>query len=247
MTIQCQFCALPLELAITPDMDPVYVRRFAPMTVHNACADRMEANQRRAGEDVRLAHSMQSWELLAPAFYHGTEAWLAAGAHPPALNLPAIQAVLAWEYGWRGVIAFGQRSGTGKTSAAYLLLKRLMLTGKVCAALTHTEFSQRATRLIDEKTGQRWIRLLATVDMLLIDDFGKSRFKTADGTSKQAEELLFDVLDRRITEKLPTILTSNDNARTIRQRMSAEKGEAFLRRLREFFHPVNFDRKEQTT
>lgn len=247
-TIQCQFCGNPLELELPPENEPSAldretIMRLASMTVHNSCAGQMQANMKKVGEDVRLAKAMQTWEMLAPPFYHRTEAWIQT-AESKTLNKSKITIALAWVYGSKGAIFYGERSGTGKTSAAYLILKREVIAGKCCAAFTHTDFSRRAVQFViadRERQGERWIRLLVTCDLLLIDDFGKSRFKTADGTSKQAEELMFDVIDSRITKELPTLLTSNDNATTIRAKMSGDKGGAFLRRLNEFFARVNFD------
>lgn len=249
ITIQCQFCASPLTLDIPPDVigwGLDVCRRLALMTVHDHCAEMMAADQRRTSEDVRLAKAMQAWELLCPPLYQNSDEWLASpdAAKNKVLNMRKIRQALEWSYGPKGLVMFGERSGTGKTSTAYVLIRREVIAGRACAAFTHTEFSRKATQFVvndREKAGTRWIRLLGTVDLLVIDDFGKSRFKTAGGESKAAEELLFDVIDARVVKKLPTILTSNDTAASIKARMSEDKAVPFLRRLQEFFDAVNFD------
>ncbi len=244
-TTQCKHCGNSLELEIPDEAGLArdYALRFAPMTVHNGCAYQMEQNQRDVSEDLRLLKAMQTWQHLVPPLYHTSGDWILA-TDSKTLNRAKVMQVIAWQFGSKGLFLYGEKSGTGKTTAAYLITKSAIANQKRCAVFSHSEFSRKASFLTntDQQAGSRWIKLVNECDLLVIDDFGKSRFKTADGTSKQAEELLFDILDSRIANKRPTILTSNDNAATLRARLSAERGEPLLRRLREFFEPVNFDK-----
>jgi DNA replication protein DnaC len=242
-TVQCQICAQSLTVNMPKRALDAFPRGFwdklMAATVHEACA-RLEASwKQRAAEDVLAARAMERWEMLAPPLYQGTEAWLEAGGR---LNREAFDKALAWDGRLSGLILHGERSGTGKTSAAWLLLRRLMASGGTALAYSHSDFSRKATWMARENdpASHRWVRLVVAADFLLVDDFGQSRFKTADGTSKAAEELLFDVVDARIAKGRKTILTTNDTSGILRGKLSEQRATPFIRRLQEHFSHVNF-------
>lgn len=214
--------------------------RLMAATVHEACAAQERSWRQFCAEDLKAVRAMQRWEMLAPPLYQGTEAWLAAGG---ALNRRSFDRALSWDGVKSGLILFGSRSGTGKTSAAWLLLRRLMEDGRSATAYSHADFTRLATRMAKENdpVSHRWVKLVVAADILLLDDFGQARFKNGAGESKQAEELLFDIIDARITKGRKTILTTNDNSDGLRAKLSEQRADPLLRRLQEHFDHVHFD------
>jgi DNA replication protein DnaC len=209
-------------------------------TVHEACAQQERHWKQYVAEDMKLVRAMQRWEMMAPPLYQGTQSWLDGGGH---LNRVALDKALGWDGAKAGLILFGARSGTGKTSAAWLLLRGLMSDGSSAAAYSHAEFSRLATLMAKENNpaGSRWVKLVVAANNLLIDDFGQSRFKTADGEGKMAEELMFDIIDARIIKGRKTILTTNFNSDDLKARLSHQRAEPLVRRLQEHFDHVCFD------
>lgn len=251
LVVQCKVCAGPIYLDLSAEAVEGVGRdmcmKLAEATVHNGCQWDAQQNDIKAKADAQLMHSMENWKLLCPPMYQSSAAFIERERANPRtpLNIPKIDKAQAWEYGEMGLFIFGSRSGTGKTTTGYEIIRREMVeSGRKCVAITHTAFARKATEMVvgsHTAVGGRWVHLISKCDILFIDDFGKSRFTTADGTARQAEEFLFDLIDARISGLRPIILTSNDNAKTIKERMSSERGEAMVRRLKEFFFPVNFD------
>jgi DNA replication protein DnaC len=86
------------------------------------------------------------------------------------------------------------------------------------------------------------MKMLSKCDILFIDDLGKSKFQTFDGTGKAAEEFLFDLVNDRMAAMKPCVFTCNKDGETLKASMSEDRGEPFLRRLRESCVSVNFDK-----
>jgi DNA replication protein DnaC len=107
------------------------------------------------------------------------------------------------------------------------------MKGKSVYFLKATDISKyAASQFSNEKEMQseahRAIRSAHTCQLLLIDDIGKGRLSPA------AEELLYDILDKRSEKQLPIIWTANSTAEQLHDMMSADRGDAIMRRLGEF-------------
>ena len=74
----------------------------------------------------------------------------------------------------------------------------------------------------------KMIRTAHPTQVLLLDDLGKGRLSPA------AEELLYDLLDKRSERKLPVIWTANAVQGELHQMLSNDRGDAIIRRLSEF-------------
>ena len=244
MTVQCKACGKDLFLdrpnTGDPDMD-ARLCRLAKGFSHNACFD--EARRRLTVQDEvnRMHQRSENWARLCDPFYQTSAAWLAAGKRK--VNHVAIKEALEWEFGQRGLMLHGKVSGTGKTTAAWLVLKREHDVGRFIIAMSHGEFTRQATMLAkdSDKASVVWAKIVAECDLLFVDDLGKSRFQTIDGSGKAAEEFLFDLLDSRIRHNRPCLFTTNQDGRQLQARMSQDRAEPFLRRIREFCTAVNFD------
>lgn len=239
MIVTCQVCGEPVTLPDVPlDIGGEFggaLRRvlleLAKMCAHEKCADDLQARRRQAKAEFILSKRMETLETIIPPLYQDTDA--------ARLNAPWHKQALAWAYGPKGLVLHGG-TGTGKSRVAFLLLKREHLVGRACAAYSHAEFVSEATRASrDFRSGELWIGMVKSLDLLLIDDLGKMRLTTASGDTSSASGILFDLIDNRIKNKMPTIITTNN----VGDKFEAEWGDhgrALVRRFREFCETIQF-------
>jgi DNA replication protein DnaC len=71
-----------------------------------------------------------------------------------------------------------------------------------------------------------------SVGILLLDDLGKERF------TDRVETELFNVVETRVSNSRPFLITSNYSVKSLGQRMSSDQGGAIIRRIVEFCHVV---------
>lgn len=245
ITIECQVCGMPLNLPFTPVKDASLNRvllEVAKNTVHDMCWNKRNTEKSAAEENQRVLQRSADWRLLCPAQYQDSPEWIGT-SEATRLNVVSVRLALEWKYGATGLTMHGKKSGTGKTTTAWVLCAREFLAGRFIVATSHKEMSDKATWMARELTpeSKRWQETLKNCDLLFVDDLGKSRFKSQSGESRASEEFLFDVVDERIKAKLPTIFTVNMTGDELRLAMSSDKGAYFVRRLKEFFTSVKFD------
>jgi hypothetical protein len=78
-------------------------------------------------------------------------------------------------------------------------------------------------------------------EWLLLDDLDK-RGSSSDGKySSITQQTLFDVIESRTTQGMPTIITLNSNGEELLAKFDPEIGPYLLRRLRQRFISINFD------
>jgi hypothetical protein len=228
----CKVCGEQLRFDMPSDVDAemrhLLLQKVVPLLTHDECYDERWAGLRRLKSDEMLIKRGDEWGGICPPLYQDTVLDM--------IPSPAKQKALAWQWGQKGLMLHGA-TGSGKTRTAYLILKREHMAGRMIVTMTHTEFSREAVRLaVADSPGAsaRWTKIMARCDILFIDDFGKSRFSDLKGNARHADELMFDILDRRITTKLPTILTTNDVGESLIRRLPESHAEPLVRRLREF-------------
>lgn len=245
--VPCQRCGEPVVLETPKTTDRGLNRMLIGMAtkaaMHDDCVKRARAMIRQKEAAELLAMRAEHWKMLCDPLYRNSDVWLTT-AEARKVNGSAIKRALEWNFGPKGLIMHGTISGSGKTTAAWCVLKKEHALGRFIVAMSHTEFSRQATMLAKDGTPEttRWRRTLEQCDILFIDDLGKSRFKTLDNTGKAGEELLFEILDYRVTQLKPCIFTSNTDGEGLKVAMSTERAEPFVRRLREFCKPINFDK-----
>lgn len=232
----CKACGKELHLADLPpgELNDIISRKVLPQVVHNHCFDEWKDRIKRIDEARAMAARNAQWETLCPPLYQGTD----IGRLP---NQKASQEALKWVYSPTGMIFYGA-SGKGKTRTMWLVLRQAFAEGRFVAATTHTDFAANATlaNQIGNASILKWVKMLQTADVLFIDDLGKSRFKTMDGSSRAAEEILFSILEKRWTNQLPVMLTTNGTQAQFEAQMSKDMATPFLRRLREYQEAIHF-------
>ncbi len=99
--------------------------------------------------------------------------------------------------------------GCGKTTFAYAIIRQLLRERSTCSyfwpvCMSGRELDGRLLRAVKHEAGDSWeLENLATLDLLFIDDLDKitpsDRFKAQ----------FFEVINKRLTNNNPTIITSN--------------------------------------
>ena len=147
-----------------------------------------------------------------------------------------VQAVEDYRFSSIG-LGFVGASGAGKTRVMLLLLERLAASGKSCEWITSTDLAylsadQFSDHPQDKHQAKETLRRLRRSQVMFIDDLGKSRM------TDRVETELFDILDCRTREGLPTFWTSNSGGQDLLAMLSADRGEALLRRIGKEFSTI---------
>jgi DNA replication protein DnaC len=192
-----------------------------------ACSEKhaFEHHQRRQMNSNQLRN--EEWKRICPADFRGTI--------PQNLPHPHhLEKTLAWRYGPRGLLLYGG-TGKGKSRCAWEVMKREFYAGRTIESLNSMAGIAFASKYA-ASAGEagKWIIRLITVDLLLLDDVFKSKF------TDSFEGALFTIISQRTERQKPIIITSNDTGASLIERMSPDRGEPLVRRLREHCSPINF-------
>ena len=169
----------------------------------------------------------QTWRRICPPDYLDTV--------PSKLPFPMkLNSVIAWKYGPKGLLLHSP-TGAGKSRCAWMLLKREWEAGRTVKSLNASAgltYAEKYSRSPDEVG--LWIDRLCQTDLLLLDDVFKSKL------TDSFESALFTIVMHRTEHKLPIIVTTNDNGDSLLQRFSPDRGEPFVRRIKEFCTLISF-------
>jgi DNA replication protein DnaC len=214
---ECQRCWQEFPMRDT------FLNRHYPQTCP-ACEEK-EATHKR---DRDLDRLKTRWASLCPDIFKSTDF----------AGLPcqmAAKRVLEWKFGHSGIILHGP-TGMGKSRSAWLLLKKLHFEGKSIvalnslAALTYASLYSKSTADVE-----RWVQSLIFCDVLMLDDIFKVKL------TDSFESIIFSVIDQRTEGGRPMIVTANDTSETLVNRLTADRAEPLLRRLKEFCSPITFE------
>jgi DNA replication protein DnaC len=145
-----------------------------------------------------------------------------------------MDAALNWQFGSLGLLLFGP-TGCGKSRVAWEVAKREVLAGKSLKCVNAFELSRYPSLFMADATSAgAFADSLVNVDLLMLDDVFKAK------PTERVEELLFAVIDERGQWEKPCIITLNDTGDTLTARLSADRGPALIRRLRDYCQTINF-------
>jgi DNA replication protein DnaC len=126
-------------------------------------------------------------------------------------------------------------TGIAKTRLAWLLIEKPFMEGKEVRVFTHISLKMALFEKAKRSQAEMaiFVRELIACDILLIDDLGKADMARGEH-GLQIEEQTFHILDSRLgNPSVRTILTSNDDGESLKARMTPDRGEPLLRRIRE--------------
>ena len=134
-------------------------------------------------------------------------------------------------------VLFHGTTGKGKSRATWLLVEDWLLrhyprsmqfaTARKLETLLVGSYSESVY------AHDRNLKMLCSTGLLVIDDLGKERL------TPRLETDLFAIIDERMLEKLPTIITTNFNANGLIERFpTKETGMAVIRRIKDSFSVI---------
>lgn len=242
--LNCRDCGRPITTVSETDLDMDMqvkvagkwgsydlrtVKPFVPlknMIVCNPCADKRISAR---AEGVAKSRK-QLWDQLCPKAYQKTE--------PHRLPSPTkLERILRWKFGGeRGLLLAGP-SGRGKTRCAWKLLQREFFAGRSVSCIDST-FGLRYMQKVATSgaVAFEWLDHQMRVDILFMDDTLKVKLDNSG-----SETALFAVIEERMANQKPIILTTNDTVESLAQRMSSDRAEATIRRLRECCEIIPFE------
>lgn len=191
------------------------------------CFDR--DNERIKNEAIARSRvgDLAGWERICPIDFQDTV------AH----RLPSptkLQRVLEWHHGAKGLILHGV-TGLGKSRCLYELLKREFRAGRSIIVMDHSTAFKYA-EAYENGPGEvnRWMERRMACDILALDDLFKAKL------TDSFEQVVFTIVASRTERGLPILMTTQDVGKTLIDRMSADRGPALIRRLREFCDSIAF-------
>lgn len=218
-TLPCQRCQLP-----TPTVR-IHNKLVTPICEACAIKEYHESGLQAMAEAEKLRRQ-RLWDHLCPPAYRETIF--------EKLPCPAkTERVLKWQYGPKGLVLWGP-TRTGKSRSAYLLLHKYFHQGKSICAYDCISFSEACEKHKYGSKSSEWLRTLAAVDLLLLDDIDKDRL------APHQEGKLFGVFDRRCAWQKPTIFTCNSNGSQLMTDCFKKHGKEFVARMREFTTAIHF-------
>jgi DNA replication protein DnaC len=112
------------------------------------------------------------------------------------------------------------RPGTGKNHLATAISRRVLTLGFTVLRIKASQFLDAYwSKGFDEREG--WLRQLASVDLLMLDEVGRS------SNAKSAQDAFFRLIDARYEAQLPALIATNLNRDELRDVL----GEATYDRL----------------
>lgn len=187
------------------------------------------AEKHRAQAEAR-DRRIKAWLQTIPPIFHEHD----MNRVPPA-SQAAVQKILGWQMGPRGMVASGV-SRAGKSRAFYALLKRLVGDGVQVMVFDSVSFGHQCGKAFLNGVGEEWAEEIAEAELVYFDDLFKLKL------TERAESELFGVIDRRANWGRPILASGNFTAEMVKQRMSVDRGEALVERLKEFNDIVMFPR-----
>lgn len=146
-----------------------------------------------------------------------------------------LDAALRWEFGKSGLLLYGG-TGKGKSRVAWKVSEREILNGRSFQHVNSFILAQYPAMLMkSSEEADSFVKKLVSCDLLLLDDVFKAK------PTERVEELLFAVVDERGEWERPCIVTLNDTSDTLSGRLSADRGPALVRRLKDYCVTIKFE------
>lgn len=159
----------------------------------------------------------------------------------------AIDRVLAWQYGPKGILATG-KTGRGKTRAIFALYRRLAVEeGRSVRYFYAGDWFTELQTFVHygRDDARKWVEDLAATPIVILDDLGQEA--VSKSRAEWAEAWFFRFLDIRIARALPLIVTTNLEAVDIAREFATNtniRGNPLIRRLLDLCEVIKFEEKQ---
>lgn len=173
----------------------------------------------------RNDESMKRWNAICPPLYRETD--IERIKKDSGITEEKLNIIRNWEFNPTGIILHGV-TGRGKTRLMYMLLKKYHNEGYVIKSKLVNQFAIECITAFTTGEAEEWIKQYYRADILFLDDFGNQKF------TDRMEDSLFSIIETRNANMLPTMVTSNYTGETLKEKISGDRADAILRRLREF-------------
>ena len=188
------------------------------------CNEKREQDAKKAESDAKTAAITEAWQKICPPLYDDTD--------PSRISRKLVDAVNGWQPGNKA-LGFTGEAGCGKTRSMFLLLKRLHFSGTRVQAISAVRLAKMSAEQFSDQKKRKdealnFLEAALNVPVLFIDDFGKQKF------TERAELEIFDILEHRTSNLLPTHWTANASGGDLAAMLSKDRGDPILRRLEEF-------------
>ena len=206
----------------------------------NKCAEEFDAENAKSAEQRRQQDLLrnavareEAWAQICPVEFRtpnendGKTSLARLEKHQP-----AVKELLHWT-GPKGLIIRG-KTGKCKTRSMWRLMRRLYMEGRRLVVLTPGQFDRQCRDAGGNFTLTEWFNRLSQCDVFVMDDLGKAQWTPA------TEASWFDLVDERTRYNRPIIATTNDTGQTIAARMSPDRAEMLIRRLRDYCDQIVF-------
>lgn len=216
----CGQCGAEFDKEEIPGMEGFFKNLPCPECMNeNAEARRAECEKR--DQQIRVSN----WISFCPPAFRETEIQKLPRSGPS-------HAVLKWEFNRRGLVLFGP-TRCGKTRTAWLLLqKQFMQDRKIIVMDSMSGFEYGA--VFSNGSPLDWVNDRSCCELLFMDDVFKVKL------TDSFEAALFAIIDKRMNFRRPIIATLNDTGETLAARMTDDRGNAFIARLKEMCDTVVF-------
>ncbi|MDP0496019.1 MAG: ATP-binding protein [Verrucomicrobiota bacterium JB024] len=226
----CALCGKRLSEP-TDDYGPVYY------------CDRMRSLYDQAGQLVELWKHQERFNELCPKLYRQIDSRAEAREESRArrIDWKAYDKALAWDYGQGSSLMLCGDSGAGKSTAMWHILRKVHNLRVGWEIYSGRKLADAYFRACRDGAGEAFVQRLVRLPVLVFDDFGKEQIGEA------VSSLIFEVINSRCEECLPTLITTRFRSDSLPQRfekIDITKGTDLVRRFQDYFEIVVF--RDQT-
>ena len=192
-----------------------------------ACCERYSVEAKEQETKELIDSRVTAWRRICPIEFQATDA---ARLPKPSKAME----VLSWAYNSKGLLLHG-KTGTGKSRCGWLLCERVFYSGKsvqILDALAGFEYAGIFEG--GARAAKDWIDRRCNCGLIFFDDVFKAKL------TDSFEAAVFAIIDYRMSHGLPVLATLNDTGGTLAARMSPDRGDALVRRLKEMCSVIQF-------
>lgn len=194
------------------------------------CVKKQQAENAEREEREKVAAREEKWNEVCPPLYRDTD--------PSRISQVAARAASDWNPKSESGIGFTGETGTGKTRALFMALRKAFDANRGCYALSHNKFSKTVQEAYSGEGTERGdaraiLRRCQNIAVLLLDDLGKPP------STERADAELEEVIEHRAAHRLPILWSANGSSSWLEKRLGPDRGPALVRRLSQFSKPFS--------